>query len=103
MTGTVHIPGLPPGWKPEDLTRVIRQLMAGKFNAVTTVTLTADATTTTLSDPRITAESFLGFTPLTADARAEGIPSYVATDGEAELTHDNDESGDRDFAVLIVG
>jgi hypothetical protein len=84
---------------------VIIRLVAGKTNNVTSVTLTAGATTTTLTDSRIGGGSFLGFSPTTATAATAMTKLYVSakTKGSATLTHDNTADIDRTFNVLIVG
>jgi len=76
----------------------------GKLHNLGEVTLTANQTTTTITDTRIGGGSFLFFTPLTADARSEGIPALTSTDnGTATLTHSNDASTDRDYVYAIFG
>lgn len=93
------------------LAKVINALMQGKMNAVTTVTLTANAATTTLTDARITINSFIGFMPTTANAAAAIATLYVSNrmtsngtvSGNATLTHANNAQTDRTFIVLIIG
>lgn len=81
--------------------------LGGKLNATLGVTLAANAATTTVSDPRISAASFIGFCPLHADAAAElaGGTLYVSaqTSGELTLAHANDASTDRAFRLLVIG
>lgn len=84
----------------------IRGIQAGKLNCTTTVTLTASATTTTLTDPRIGAESWIGLTPLTANAStAEKAGVYVSAraQGSATLTHASSANIGQDFSVAILG
>jgi hypothetical protein len=85
---------------------VIRGIQAGKLNCTTTVTLTASATTTTLTDPRIGAESWIGLTPITANAStAEKAGVYVSAraQGSATLTHASSANAGQDFVVAILG
>lgn len=93
------------------LARAINGLLQGKMNAVTTVTLTANSATTTLTDDRITPKSFIGFMPETANAAAALANLYVSNRmstngtviGNATLTHANNAQTDRTFTVLIIG
>lgn len=79
--------------------------LQGKLNAVTKVTLAASATTTTLTDARIGANTWLGFQPTTADAAAALSGLYVSAQqkGQATLTHASTASVDRTFSVLLIG
>lgn len=79
--------------------------LGGKMNAVTQVTLTANSATTTLTDRRIGANTFIGFSPLTADAAAAQSGLYVSSqiNGSATLTHANNAQADRTFNVLLIG
>jgi hypothetical protein len=83
--------------------------MQGKINAVTSVTLTANVTTTVITDPRLTINSFVGFDPTTANAAAElaagTIYALTANRNNASwtLTHANAATTDRTFKVLIIG
>jgi hypothetical protein len=99
-------PGLDLGER--DLRKVValaNRLLAGKLNAVTTVTLTASATTTTLQDSRIGGGSYIGLSPTTANAAAAMTKVYVSAKakGSATLTHDSTTDTDRTFDVLIIG
>ncbi len=93
------------------LAQAINILNQGKMNAVTTLTLNANATTTTLTDARITQNSFLGFMPITANAAAALSGLFVASrmaangtaNGTATLTHTNNAQTDKTFTVLIIG
>jgi len=84
---------------------VIRGVQAGKLNCTTTVTLAAGATTTTLTDARIGAASWIGFMPTTAHAAAALGGLYVSAraQGSATLTHANTADVDKTFGVLIIG
>lgn len=99
-------PGLAAG--DTDLRRivgVVRRLLTGKMNAVTSVTLTANAATTTLTDRRLGGASYIGFSPTTAHGAAEIPTLYVSAKatGSATLTHANNAQTDRTFDVLIIG
>jgi hypothetical protein len=77
----------------------------GKLNAVTQVTLTANSTTTTLTDARIGATTGIYFSSLTADAAAALSGLFVSSqkNGQATLTHASAASVDRTFNVLLIG
>jgi hypothetical protein len=79
--------------------------LRGKLNAVTQLTLTPSSTTTTFTDARIGANTFIGFSPLTADAAAAMTGLYVSSqkNGSATLTHASASSVDRTFNILLIG
>lgn len=87
------------------LARVLNGVLGGKMNAVTDVTLTANTTTTTISDQRIGPYSFIGLTPVTANAAAVVASTYISARDQytATITHPNDANADKTFVVLIVG
>jgi hypothetical protein len=79
--------------------------LQGKMNAVVQVTLAANTTTTTLTDKRIGGATFIGFSPLTANAAGALAGLYVSSqaNGTATLTHANTATIDRTFNVLLIG
>ena len=87
------------------LARGVNQSLAGKLNAVTTVTLVAGDVTTVLTDARLTISSYIGLTPLTANAAAAISTTYVSsrTNGSATLSHANNANVDKTFSVVIIG
>lgn len=89
------------------LVRVVNNLLIGKSNNVLAFTLTANAASSTITDPRVGPLSFLGFMPTTANAAAElGAGTlYVSARGAetATIVHANNANADRTYAVLIVG
>lgn len=100
-------PTLPQGADIRRIVEVVQRLLQGKMNATTTLTLTANAGSTTLTDARIGGSSHIGWTPLTANASAEvGAGTiYVSArvKGSATIAHANNAQTDRDFSVLIIG
>jgi len=84
---------------------VIRGVQIGKLQCTTTVTLTASATTTTLTDARIGAESVILFMPTTANAAGAMTNLYVSAraQGSATLTHSSTATTDRVFGVIVIG
>lgn len=87
----------------------LNRALNGKTNVITTVTLTANAASTTLTDNRITPQSFIGFMPVTANAASElgagtiYVPFSTQLIGSAVINHANNAQSDRNFIVLIIG
>lgn len=87
---------------------LFRQPMAGKLNAVGSVTLTANAATTVYTDPRLGGESYIGLMPTTANAAADvGAAGSVwidaQGDGTATIHHPNNANADKTYTTLIIG
>ena len=98
----------PPGYVWDYLKRLydaFRGIQAGKLNCMTTVTLTENVTTTTLTDARIGAASVILFMPTTSNAAGAMTNLYVSAraQGSATLTHSNTATTDRTFDVAILG
>lgn len=76
----------------------------GKTNNVITVTLTANAASTTIASPLIGPNSALLWSPTTANAAAISTPYPSSrTSGSAVIAHANDANADKTFEVVIVG
>lgn len=93
---------------------VVNRQNQGKCNDVYRVanadfTLTANAASTVLTDPRLTVFSHVSFDPMTANAAAEigagtiYITSANRNPGAFTVTHNNSAQADRTFRVLIRG
>lgn len=99
-----------PSITEKDLTRIvqaIRELAAGRSNAVGTVTLRTSQTTTTVTALTIGADSRIFFTPTTANASAaysDGVfrVSAVAA-GSFTITHASDANEDKTFFWVALG
>lgn len=88
------------------LAQALGNAMKGKVNAVTSVTLTPSATSTTLIDERIGFNTWIGFTPRTMDAvtaLASGLYVSSKKNGQATLTHASSTNADQTFDVLLIG
>ena len=88
------------------IAQAVGQTIAGKLNAVTSVTLTPGATSTTLIDERIGANTFIGFSPRTTDAvtaLTSGLYVSSKKNGQATLTHASSANSDQTFDVLLIG
>jgi hypothetical protein len=89
----------------------VNSLLQGKINAVSTVTLTANVATTTMTDARISSRSFISFQPTTANAAAALATLYTSgqtggtgtVTGSVVINHANNAQTDRTFNVLIIG
>ena len=83
----------------------VNNMLQGKLLCTGTKTLTANAATTTLTDSRIGANSFISFMPTTANAAAALGGLYVSAraDGSATLTHANNAQADKTFTYLVIG
>jgi hypothetical protein len=70
-----------------------------------TVTLTANAASTTLTDYRITASSVISLMPTTANAAGAIATTYIGTTaiGSATITHANNAQADKTFRYSIIG
>ena len=87
------------------LSTAYNSMLMGRLNAISTVILTANAATTTLTDSRLTVDCFIGFMPKTAHAATELATLYVDTQntGSAVIHHANNAQTDRSFTILIIG
>jgi hypothetical protein len=102
---TAGYPGLSQTATPREIAERVNRLLQGKLNAVTTLTLTANAASTTLTDPRIGGATFIGLMPTTANAAAALGTTYVSARGigTATITHANDANVDKTYDVLLIG
>lgn len=87
------------------IAEAVRLILDGKLNCVKTVTLTANAGSTTVTDERIGPTSFLGLMPKTANAAGALATTYISarSDGSATITHTNNAQADKTFVMLILG
>jgi hypothetical protein len=85
----------------------VKQLAQGRSNATGTVTLTANAATTTVSDVNCASTSGVWFTPSTANASAEigngTMRLSAVANGSFTITHANNAQVDRTFYYVIQG
>ncbi len=96
-----------PGTQERDLSKFalsLQQLASGRSNAVGTVTLRANETTTTVSTDNCATGSAIVLTPNTANAAAALGSSYVtAANKSFTITHANNAQTDRTFTYAIQG
>jgi len=86
------------------LMKAINRAIAGKLNCTGTVTLTASAASTAITDNNCSAASTVLLQPTTAHAAAELATAYiVAADGSFTVNHANNGQTDRVFNYAILG
>ena len=106
MSSSNFYPSVPPGGTDARTTaNVIRNLVDGKSNNTGSITLQASATSTTITDQRVGANSVIVFMPKTANAATAMTSLYVSArgTGTATLTHDSNAATDRSFEYAIIG
>ena len=85
----------------------VRQLAEGRTNAIGTVTLTANAATTTVTAPNCAATSVVFLFPATANAAAIIAATYVLasniTKGQFIVSHTNNANTDKTFYWVALG
>ena len=84
---------------------VLNNVLLGKLNNTGVVTLTANAATTTLADPRIGANSVIHLMPTTVNAAVALATTYFTTflDGSCVINHTNNAQADKTFSFTITG
>lgn len=77
----------------------------GKLNSTGTIILTASATSTTLTDARISGNSVIMFMPTTANGRTalNGLHVSARADGSATLTHASSGNSDQNLSYCVIG
>jgi hypothetical protein len=87
------------------LARAINRINGGKFNATGSITLQQGQTTTTLTDSRIFATSFIDFMPTTANAATAKANIFVTNPikGAATINHASSANADQTFTYLVIG
>lgn len=87
------------------MARMLNRINGGKFNATGTVTLRASQTTTTLTDSRIGATSWVGLMPTTLNAAFANQLFYIDTfvKGSCVIHHQSNAATDQTFTYLVIG
>jgi hypothetical protein len=86
------------------IARLLNVGLRGQLNGTMSVTLTAGATTTTVTDARISLSTVPLFVPTTANAAAALATLYVEPEaGECTVHHANNAQTDRIFQVALIG
>lgn len=99
-----------PGRYEKDLTKfqtAIEQMAQGRLNCTGTFTLTANATSTTVSAPTVAPGTVILLSPQTADAAGAWATTYVApsnvVQGSFAVSHASAASVDRTFGWAAFG
>lgn len=90
---------------PVRIVQAIRDLFAGRSNAVGQFTLTANTTTTTVTAPNASVASKITFGAKTANAAAATANMYISAQaqGSFTVTHANNAQTDRTFHYHAFG
>ena len=95
------------GADPRQTAQAVNLLIDGKFNSTGTVTLTASAASTVVTDYRAGPDSVIVFTPTTPNAAAEqgGGTMYLSARAKQgfTITHANNSQTDRTFLYIVIG
>jgi len=77
----------------------------GKLNSTGVLTLNANATSTTLTDLRISENSIILFMPTTSNGNSAKTSLFVSalSSGTATLTHASSSNADQNFKYVIIG
>lgn len=90
-----------------ELAKKINLMNAGKVNCTQTgFTLNTSATTTTLTDSRLYANTYVDFMPTTAHAAAAKVAGMWVTGqkkGSCTVNHTSSANTDQVFTALIIG
>jgi len=90
-----------------EVATIVNNILDGKINATGTVTLTASAASTAVTEDRAGATSVILFMPTTANAAAEQAAGgmYVSSRGKQTftITHANNTQSDRTFGYIVIG
>ena len=98
---------LPPfGGDQRQVAEVVRGIMDGKTNNTGSVTLaTGGATTTSLSDRRISADSVIMFVPASSAANADSSRIYASNQGQgtATVNHAANSTASKTYKYVVIG
>lgn len=87
--------------------RSIVGLASGRSNGTGTITLAANATSTTVNDENVALGSVIKLVPATADAAAALASTYIPTatvlNGSFVIQHASSALADRTFSYAIAG
>lgn len=86
------------------IAQAVNRLNQGHLNCVLFLTLDSNATSTTITDARISKQTCIAFQPQTANAAAAVATTYaVCTNGSAVVYHASSAETDRTFSIAMVG
>jgi len=101
---TTSFRALTPFSERRETAEVVNNILAGKINATGTFTVTNSATTTVISDYRVSAETVILLMPTTSHAAGEIAGTYVSarTKNSFTVTHPNATTS-RIFEYIAIG
>tara|TARA_R100001082_G_C4365746_1_gene161846 strand:- start:994 stop:1323 length:330 start_codon:yes stop_codon:yes gene_type:complete len=87
------------------IANAVNNTLDGKINSTGNITLTASATSTTLTDKRIGLNSVIVLVPTNANSNSAKANLYVSAkdDGSATLTHSSSSNTDQTFDYVVIG
>jgi len=87
------------------ISNTVNNTLDGKLNSTGAVTLTANATTTSLTDERIGVNSVIIFEPTNANSNSAKAGLFVSAkaSGSATLTHSSSSNTDQIFDYVVIG
>ena len=95
------------GGDPRAVASSVNLLIEGKLNSTGTFTLTASATSTTVTDLRAGSNSVILYTPISANASAEVGNGTIFISARNKqnfvITHANNSQTDRNFIYVVLG
>ena len=95
------------GASQRQVAEVVNRALDGGINATGSVTLAVSAASTVVTDKRLSATSYFGLMPTTANAASEvgNGTIYVSAQGKQTLTltHANNSQSDRTYRYVILG
>ena len=108
LLADVNFRRLPPdGGDGRDVSLVVNNILDGKINATGTVTLTASAATTVVTDERAGFDSVILLMPTTSNASLEqgNGTIFVSSRGKQTftITHANNSQADRTYRYIVIG
>lgn len=89
-----------------EIARALNRVITGQIGCNLTVTLTANASSTTVTDARATVQTAPILTPTTASAKTEWLNAAcyaVATNGQVVINHTNSTDTTRTFILSFLG
>lgn len=96
-----------PAEHSRQIALAVINVLQGRMNNTVSVTLTASAASTTITDARIGRNTCLLLLPTTANAAAALATTYQthpnATSQQAVINHANNAQADRTFIAVMIG
>ena len=105
MTATYSAKLRPNEVEPRKIASSVNRVIEGRTDNYGSVTLTANTTTTTVTNQWASENSTIALSPRTANAAAAIAASYISTksNGSFIITHANNAQTDRTFDYAMIG